>query len=36
MASLGVLEPDVQPKATEHIERMIELIQGLVRRDSPT
>jgi len=30
MASLGVLEPDVQPKATEHIERMIELIQSLV------
>ncbi len=30
MASLGVLEPDVQPKATEHIGRMIELIEGLI------
>jgi cysteinyl-tRNA synthetase len=32
MASLGVLEPDVQPKATEHIGRMIELIEGLIRK----
>jgi cysteinyl-tRNA synthetase len=32
MASLGILEPDVQPKATEHIGRMIELIQGLIRK----
>jgi cysteinyl-tRNA synthetase len=32
MASLGVLEPDVQPKATEHIDRMIELIEGLIRK----
>jgi cysteinyl-tRNA synthetase len=30
MASLGVLEPDVQPKATEHIDRMIELIRSLI------
>jgi cysteinyl-tRNA synthetase len=32
MAALGVLEPDVQPKATEHIGRMIELIKGLVAK----
>ena len=32
MASLGILEPDVQPKATEHIGRMIELIEGLIRK----
>src|SRR5712691_9587361 len=32
MASLGVLEPDVQPKATEHVGRMIELIEELIRK----
>jgi cysteinyl-tRNA synthetase len=32
MASLGVLEPDVQPKATEYIDPMIELIEGLIRK----
>ena len=31
MASLGVLPPDVEPKATEHIPQMIELIEGLIR-----
>ncbi len=29
---LGVLEPDVEPKATEHIPEMIELIQNLIDR----
>jgi cysteinyl-tRNA synthetase len=29
---LGVLEPDVEPKATEHIPEMIELIQSLLDR----
>ncbi|HET9922974.1 MAG TPA: cysteine--tRNA ligase [Methylomirabilota bacterium] len=32
MASLGVLQPDVQPKATEHVGRMIELIEALIRK----
>jgi len=32
MASLGVLEPDVQPKATEYIDPMVELIEGLIRK----
>jgi cysteinyl-tRNA synthetase len=30
MASLGVLPPDVDPKATEHVPEMIELIARLV------
>jgi cysteinyl-tRNA synthetase len=30
MASLGVLAPDVDPKATEHVPQMIELIGRLV------
>ena len=30
MASLGVLAPDVDPKATEHVPQMIELISRLV------
>jgi cysteinyl-tRNA synthetase len=32
MAALGVLEPDVAPRATEHIPQMIELIERLVAR----
>ncbi|MDB5491565.1 MAG: cysS [Micavibrio sp.] len=32
MASLGVLPPDVQPKATEHIPEMIALIGALIER----
>jgi cysteinyl-tRNA synthetase len=32
MASLGILAPDVDPKATEHISQMIRLIEGLVAR----
>ncbi len=32
MDSLGVLRPDVEPKATEHINQMIELVSGLVAR----
>ncbi|NCO03875.1 MAG: cysteine--tRNA ligase [Alphaproteobacteria bacterium] len=31
MASLGVLPPDIQPKATEHIEEMIVQIQQLIK-----
>jgi cysteinyl-tRNA synthetase len=30
--ALGVLEPDIEPKATEHIPEIIELIQALVDR----
>jgi cysteinyl-tRNA synthetase len=30
MASLGVLAPDIDPKATEHVPEMIELIGRLV------
>ncbi len=32
MASLGVSVPDIQPKATEHIQEMIELMQRLIAR----
>jgi len=32
MASLGILAPDVEPKATEHIPQMIEIIQRLIAR----
>ena len=30
MASLGVAKPDIEPKATENLEAMIELIQALI------
>jgi cysteinyl-tRNA synthetase len=30
--ALGVLEPDLEPKATEHIPEIIELIRALVER----
>jgi len=30
MASLGVLAPDIEPKATEHVAEMIDLIKRLV------
>ena len=30
MAALGVLAPDVDPKATEHVSEMLELIERLV------
>lgn len=33
MAALGVEEPDIQPKATEHIGEMIAIIQQLIERD---
>ena len=33
MASLGVAEPDIQPKATDHIGEMIAQIAQLVERD---
>ena len=29
-AALGVLPPDIEPKATEHIEQMIEMIKRLI------
>ena len=29
---LGVLEPDVEPKATEHVPEMLELISTLIDR----
>jgi cysteinyl-tRNA synthetase len=32
MATLGVLPPDVQPKATDHIQEMIEQISQLIER----
>ncbi len=32
MASLGVVRPDIQPKATEHIQEMIALMQDLIAR----
>ncbi|MEM6781556.1 MAG: cysteine--tRNA ligase [Pseudomonadota bacterium] len=31
MAALGVLPPDVQPKATDHIQEMIDLMQALIK-----
>jgi cysteinyl-tRNA synthetase len=30
--ALGVLEPDVEPKATEHIPEMLDMIQKLIER----
>ena len=30
MRALGVLEPDVEPRATEHIPQMIEMIETLI------
>ena len=32
MATLGVIPPDVQPKATEHIGEMITQIEQLIQR----
>jgi len=32
MAALGVRKPDVQPRATEHIQEMVNLISSLVQR----
>ncbi|MBI4030945.1 MAG: cysteine--tRNA ligase [Proteobacteria bacterium] len=32
MAALGVQKPDVQPRATEHIQEMINLISSLIQR----
>ena len=32
IAALGVLEPTVEPRATEHIAEMRELIDGLIKR----
>jgi cysteinyl-tRNA synthetase len=33
MAKLNVLAPDIQPKATEYIPEMIELISDLIKKD---
>ena len=33
MAELNVLMPDIQPKATEYIPEMIELIEDLISKD---
>lgn len=33
MEALGCLRPDVQPKATEHVQGMIDLIQKLIDQD---
>ena len=33
MAALGCSAPDVQPRATTHIEEMVALIEGLVGKD---
>ena len=33
MAKLNVLAPDVQPKATEYIPEMIDLIKELIEKD---
>jgi len=32
MASLGVLPPTIEPKATEHVTEIIELIEDLIRK----
>ncbi len=34
MLSLGVAKPDIQPRATEHISEMIELIKALINNNS--
>ena len=34
MLELGVLKPDVQPRATEHIEEMIDLINKLIKSNN--
>jgi len=31
MDALGIERPDIQPKASEHIKEMIEIIQGLIK-----
>ena len=33
MLELGVLQPDIQPRATEHIEEMIALIKKLIEKN---
>jgi len=34
MSKLGVLKPDIQPRATEHISEMIELIKTLINNNN--
>ena len=34
MSELGVLTPDIQPKATDHIKEMIELINKLIKQNN--
>lgn len=33
MAAMGVAVPDIQPRATEHIQEMIDLIRTLIEKD---
>ena len=33
MESLGVNKPDLQPKATDHINEMVEMIKSLVEKE---
>jgi cysteinyl-tRNA synthetase len=33
MGALGLKEPTIEPKATEHIDAMIELVQRLIKKD---
>ncbi|MGE4357730.1 MAG: cysteine--tRNA ligase [Candidatus Omnitrophota bacterium] len=33
METLGIIPPDVEPKATEHIPEMLKLIEGLVKNN---
>ena len=33
MSDLGLLDPTGEPKATEHIPEMIEMIEGLIKKD---
>ncbi len=33
MKQIGVIPPDVMPKATEHVDAIIEMITGLIKKD---
>ena len=35
MNALGALTPDVEPRATEHISQMIEMIENLIEKEMP-
>jgi len=34
MEAFGMPDPDIEPKATEHIREMLELIEALIKKDS--